>query len=867
MRFLFLTFLFFLSNLSLANTTINQIIEKHSAVMLLIDGRNGDIVLANNAAANFYGYTKQQLESMKIQSINQFTAAQVAEERKNAEQENRNFFIFRHQLASGDVKTVEVYSVPIIYENRKLLFSIIKDISKQRQFQTDLWQYQSNLEQMVDKQVALIDKKQQKLHTSYLIGLLSLLFLALVLIYLLRLKRIAEKRSQALSQIVEQSPSAIFSLDENGSIIYRNQFACSDLYNRLAPYDANMFELLLADKSIENDLKKALLARSPWVGEVRATGKGDNERWLRLHLYPISLKGSAKKDFVLICDDISQLKYDEKQLRLISTVFQTATEAVMICDKEQKIQTVNDAFTKITGFSQADVIGTQPDVLSAYGNNQQLYQEIQQSLKTALNWQGEVCNRRKNGDVFYEWLSITALLDENKEIEAYVALFSDITKRKKAENKIYYQANYDALTGLANRNLFLDRFNQVLNIAERDESHVSLMFIDLDGFKYINDTFGHSKGDLLLKQTAERLTSTLRKSDTITRLGGDEFAVLISHPDALSNIERVATKIQNAIAEPFMLDNTQGFVSASIGITTFPQDGDDVETLMRKADSAMYKAKANGKNNYQFFTAEMDKKAQQRRAFEAELRQAVTQDEFCVEFQPILNLQSEKIYACEALVRWQHPSKGRLSPFHFIELAEEIGVITEIGQVVLNKACQQAALWQENYSMAPKISVNISAIQFHKSDFITSIENALNASSLCASQLILEITESLLIENDRETNQKLCALTEMGVQFALDDFGTGYSSLSYLKKFPVQKLKIDKSFILDIEKTPENQALTQAIIAMGQSLNLDIIAEGVEEEAQATWLLHAGCYNIQGYWFAKPQAIEDLEKLLYRYNN
>ncbi|MFY8352261.1 EAL domain-containing protein [Pseudoalteromonas sp. SSM20] len=856
-------FLLFLPFCLSANSEFGEIFEDHTAVMLLIDPTSGEIVKANNAAANFYGYTIDALENKSIQEINLFTKEQVAEERKNAQLQKRNYFIFRHQIANGEVKTVEVYSTPIELSGNTLLFSIIQDISEQRQYQTDIWQYQENLEEMVDAQLKTIKENSNKMHAVYLTGITALVTVALFLVYLLRIARNAEKRSYELNQIVEQSPSAIITTDHNGNILYQNNHSMKTLFANISK-SKNVFEVLPTLVNDQTRLTNAIKHRQPWVDKLSIN---QGHTFLRVHLYPINSKQNSQSGYVLILDDISKQKQDEKQLRLTSTVFQTATEAVMICDKHYKIQAVNEAFTKITGFESHEVINKTPEILSSGLQNESFYQNMQHQLDENNQWQGEICNRRKNGEIYYEWLSITALRDNDGEIEAFVALFSDITKRKKAESKIYQQANYDSLTGLANRNLFLDRFEQALNKAERDTTFVTLLFIDLDGFKHVNDTLGHSQGDVLLKQTAQRLNATLRKSDTITRLGGDEFAVLISTDKKEFNIHKVARKIQSAIARPFELENAQGFVSASIGITSYPNDGKDVETLMRKADSAMYKAKANGKNNFQFFTAEMDEKALKRRALESELRIAIEQQQFTVHYQPIFDTEHNHIYASEALVRWQHPEKGLLSPFHFIDLAEELGLIAEIGEYVLNTACETAANWQTLYSDAPSISINISSIQFQRDGFIESIDNALLKSGLPAEKLILEITESVFIENDQKTMAQLNELAERGIKIAIDDFGTGYSSLSYLKKFPVNKLKIDRSFVSDIEHNQENQALTKAIIAMGQSLKLEVIAEGVETSDQMKWLKDFECTLIQGYWFAKPSSQDDFLALLSEHDS
>lgn len=857
-------FLLFFPLFLFANTEFERIFDDHTAVMLLIEPKSGKIIKANQAAADFYGYSSQALQSKTIQDINLFSAEQVAEERENAQRQKRNYFIFRHQTAAGDIKTVEVYSIPIEFYGATLLYSVIKDISTQRQYQSEIWQYQKNLEQMVDSQVAIIKTKNNKIHAIYITGLVVMLALALFLTYLLKITRKAQKYSTKLSQIVEQSPSAIITTDLQGYIDYQNRHSDNPLFAKLLSSKQSLFDVLRDLTLRVAEFDSAINANTPWIDRVNLA---PSNQWLHIHLYPLMNDQRKKNGYVLILNDISKQKQDEKQLRLTSTVFHTANEAVMICDRNSKIQAVNDAFTEITGYGSDEVLNKTPDILSSNIQTEPFYANMHHQLDENNQWQGEICNRRKNGELYYEWLSITALRDNNGEIDAFVALFSDITTRKKAENKIYQQANFDSLTGLANRNLFADRFEQALNKAQRENSFLALLFIDLDGFKHVNDTLGHSQGDTLLQQTATRLSETLRKSDTISRLGGDEFAVLIASDNNQFKVDRVAHKIQAAIATPYQLDNAQGFVSASIGITTYPNDGQDVETLMRKADSAMYKAKAKGKNNFQFFTAEMDEKAQKRRTLESELRVAIDNQQFYIDYQPIFDAKHNTIYACEALVRWHHPTKGLVAPDQFIELAEEIGVIANIGEFVLEHACITAAKWQDEYENAPGISVNISTIQFQRDDFITTIKSAIEVSGLPSNKLILEITESLLIENDKKTIAQLTMLANLGVKIAIDDFGTGYSSLSYLKKFPVHKLKIDRSFIKDIEHNAESQALTKAIIAMSKSLKLEVIAEGVELNAQMHWLTASDCSLIQGYWFAKPVDALTIKELLAEHNS
>ena len=529
----------------------------------------------------------------------------------------------------------------------------------------------------------------------------------------------------------------------------------------------------------------------------------------------------------------------------------------MVTDADNKIQMVNNAFSIITGYNQDEVVGKDPSILASGHHDQAFYDEMKASIQQSGTWEGEIWNRRKDGEIYTEWLAITEIRDELGQLEGYVSLFSDITKRKENEVRIHFQANFDTLTGLANRNLFADRFSQALKRAEREKQKLALLFLDLDGFKHVNDTLGHSKGDALLKEVATRLVASLRKSDTVARLGGDEFAVLLPDCAGVEHIEHIATKIQDSVSAPYTLEGHDAFISVSIGITVYPDDGSDTETLLRKADSAMYKVKENGRKHFQFFTQEMDEKAQQRRTLEHDLRRALDNDELSVYFQPIIEASTGEVASAEALIRWNHPVKGVISPADFIPLAEDIGLIIPIGEWVLRQACQAAAAWQKMFARSPRIAVNISSHQFQRKSIFQLTKTILADTGLPADKLIMEITESLLISDDEETLAQLQAIRSLGIDLSIDDFGTGYSSLSYLKKFPITTLKIDRSFVMDVTTNPEDEALIKAIISMAHSLNLKVVAEGVETGEQASFLKSRNCQFIQGYLYSKPLVNED----------
>ena len=863
------SFIYLVATLALfpaqALENFNVIFNSHHATMLLIEPSSGKIIDANSAAEQFYGYSAKQLKSMSIQDINMLSAEQVRTERQQAHSENRNYFIFRHKTANNQIKTVRVFSSPIELEGQEYLFSIIFDISTQREEQDDVWHYQSLLETMVDKQTDTINKSKTQLIWILLAGISVLIVLAIYLIISLQNKIRAEKRARNLSVIVEQSPIAIATLDKDSRIVYSNskfQHSRQDTDCVVGDKVENFLSIECLPEEQVHEISKALDAHKQWIGEVEYHNSQGELVWERANVYTLTpQQPSTRTRYVVMIENITKEKRDEQQLRLASAVLETATEAVMICDKTGKIVSVNKAFSDITGFSAEDAIGKSPDQIKAVEQDERFYANIMNSLSSGGFWQGEVCNKRKDGSSYFEWLTVSSQYDHKGELEAFVSLFADITKKKQADDKIYTQANYDKLTGLANRNLFNNRFNQCIELAEREQKKLALMYIDLDGFKHINDSLGHSAGDLLLREAALRLEQSVRKSDTVTRLGGDEFAIIMANNESIYSVEKVANKILQLIAEPYTLKDKLGYVTASIGVTFYPDDGIDAETLLRKADSAMYKSKENGRNMVQFFTKEMDALAQQRRELEVQLREAIANQEFYLEFQPIHDSKTNQIKSAEALVRWAHPTAGSIPPFKFIPLAEEIGLIHKLGEWILREACHKASQWSDLLNSPPSVAVNISSIQFQKPEWVKTVKDILEESGLPAEKLTLEITESLLIADEVQTEQQLNELKALGIKISIDDFGTGYSSLSYLRRFPIDSLKIDKSFINQLSKGEKDEALVNAIIALAHSLQLNIIAEGVEQQEQKQWLSDNDCQLIQGYLYSP--SLKNLDFLAY----
>ncbi len=560
----------------------------------------------------------------------------------------------------------------------------------------------------------------------------------------------------------------------------------------------------------------------------------------------------------------------EKACRLLSTerlaasVFANSLEGIMVCDRHMGIRMVNRAFSQVTGYRNEEILGKTPNILISGKHEPVFYQELWESLLQQGKWQGEIWNKRKNGEIYPEWLNVSTVRDHQGEIESFVAVFHDISERKRHEEIIAYQAFHDALTGLPNRLLFNDRLMRALTQARREQyRQVAVLLLDLDRFKLINDTLGHSIGDALLKNVADRLRNCLRESDTVARQGGDEFTILLPHIDHPDHAVQVARKILDAMKPPVLLGGKELFISPSIGLSFFPDHGDDADWLIKKADIAMYRVKAEGRANFHIYSKELDAKSSQRLELESELNNALEHEEFILHYQPQIDLASGAVYGSEALIRWNHPSMGLIQPVDFIPLTEENGLIVPIGAWVMHAACRQAAAWNTDRQEPWLMAVNLSPRQFHREDVVKLVKKALEESGLPPEQLEMEITESLAMADVDYTIRTLHALKDLGVKLAIDDFGTGYSSLSYLKKMPVATLKIDRSFVHDITTDPDDSAIVSAVIGLAHSLDMGVIAEGVETEAQLRLLRELGCNSAQGYFFSPPLAPDKISDFLH----
>lgn len=578
-----------------------------------------------------------------------------------------------------------------------------------------------------------------------------------------------------------------------------------------------------------------------------------------VHLTAVAAQeGDGAPVLRVVLSDITPQKLAQAELRIAATAFESQ-EGIFITDVAGVILRVNQAFTTLTDYSAKDVIGQTPRILSSGRHDAAFYTAMWDRIVATGSWQGEVWDRRKGGAVFPAWVTITAVKDEAGLATHYIASFTDITLRKTAEDQIIRLAFYDPLTGLPNRRLLMDRLKQALAGNERHRRQGALMFVDLDNFKAINDTLGHSQGDLLLQLVAERLSTCIRDSDSVARLGGDEFVVMLEDLsenalDAAAQAEAVGEKVRAALNLPYQLASQSCRCTPSIGVTLFADQQMSIDELMKRADLAMYQAKTAGRNTLRFFDPQMQAVVTARVELEAGLREALREGQLLLHYQPQVTGPGH-LKGVEALVRWQHPQRGLVSPAEFIPLAEDTGLILPLGQWVLETACTQLAAWALQPAMAHlTMAVNVSARQFHEGHFVEQVLAALSRSGARPQRLKLELTEGLLIDNLEDVITKMNALKKQGISFSLDDFGTGYSSLSYLKRLPLDQLKIDQSFVRDLLTDPSDAVIARAIVVLGHSLGLQVIAEGVETAAQFDALARMGCDAYQGYYFGHPVA-------------
>lgn len=771
--------------------------------------QNGYFIDVNQAYCDMIGYSREELLTMAILDIE---ANESAEQTKRHIQDIINGqaerFESRHKHKNGKLIDVEI-SAKYINEHGGIIVVFLRDISERKKL---------------------------------------------------------EAESRNFESIIYYSNDAVISKNLSGIVTSWNPAAETIFgYTAKEMIGNSMLKIFPADRVDEEDrilssIKKGEKTQSFETIRARKDGK---LIYVSVSISPIydssrNIIGASK-----IARDITEMKRAEEALKLASLVYQISSEAMMIVDAENHIISVNPAFIRVTGYALEEVLGKDPKILSSGRQDKVFYQAMWHEITHTGNWKGEIWNRRKNGDIYAESLAINTLYDEQGTVVRRVGLFSDITEKKQSEELIWQQANFDFLTGLPNRNMAYVQLDAELKKAYREGQKLALLFIDLDRFKEVNDSLGHEIGDVLLKEVAQRMRHCVRESDVIARLGGDEFVIILSGLNEISKVSLIAETILEKLTSPFLLSNELIHISASIGITIYPDDAQDSSTLLKNADQAMYVAKRQGRNSFQYFLPELQESANIRLRLANDMHGALSRNEFQVYFQPIVELASGKICKAEALLRWQHPTLGLISPEIFIPIAEETGQINKIGDWVFQRAAILSANIREHFEQDFQISVNKSPVQFRQST--QSCRNFLDflASKKYPGQSIaVEITEGLLMEAREEITAQLLDLRDQGIQVSLDDFGTGYSSLSYLQKFDIDYIKIDKSFIANLTDNPSDITLCEAMIVMAHKLEIKVIAEGVETPEQLFMLQNISCDYGQGYLWSKPLPEIEFEKFI-----
>ena len=675
------------------------------------------------------------------------------------------------------------------------------------------------------------------------------------------------ERDTRLSTLLETIPDLIRLKSVNGTYLAVNG-AFAQLMGAkkedMIGQTADKFVGEEAAKIFHTDDLAALQSDKPHVVEEWLTYANDGHKALfEVVKVPMRTEDGQLIGVLGVGRDITERKQAEERLRLAALVSQNTSQSIMVTDANGLIIAVNPGFERITGYTEAEVLGKNPSIISSGRQDKAFYQAMWHALNTTGHWQGEIWNKRKNGEIYPAWITINAIRNEDGVIERYVELCSDFTKKKQAEELIFQQANFDPLTGLPNRHMFLERLEQDISTARHLGLPMALMILDLDHFKDVNDTLGHDMGDIMLKDTAERLKSCVRDTDSVARLGGDEFTIILSAVEDIGRIERVAQNILHRLSEPYRLGHETVHITTSLGVTLFPDDATNADDLLKNADQAMYAAKKEGRNRRNYFMPSMQESAQTKLRLMNDLRGALSDHQFTVLYQPIVDLATGETHKAESLIRWNHPVRGLINPAQFVTLAEEIEVIIDIGNWMFREAAQQAARWRESHHPDFQISVNMSPVQFrnagisHKTWF-----HYLKTLGIPGEGIVIEITEGLLMDASEAITNQLLEFRDAGMQVALDDFGTGYSSLSYIKKFDIDYLKIDQSFVRNLAPDSSDLALCEAIIVMAHKLGIKVIAEGVETELQRSLLAAAGCNFGQGWLFSKALSKDEFTAYL-----
>ena len=772
-----------------------QMFETNRAVKLLLDPESGAIIDVNAAACEFYGYSREQLLSMRIWDINIRGEEAVRGELRNASAAGKTYFQFRHRIANGEVRDVEVHSGPIEIGSRLVLYSIIHDITERKQTEAALQQ--------------------------------------------------SEEKHRG---IFDYAPVGIYQSTRDGRIVTANMTLA-----RMLGYESveELCSRRLEDVYLRPGQREEIIHQMEPIAyardvEVQWKRKDGSPIWLQLTAHAIRGSDGARL-FEGFIHDITERKKAETTLRQQSAAITASMDGIGILNDRLEFTYVNNSLARLFGYNHyREIVGRSLCDLYEPQEQVRLVTAIVPIVEEHGRWRGEATGLR-GGATFPQEISLTAI-----EGGGMVCVIRDITERTYAEEQIKHLAYHDALTNLPNRLLFKDRLTVALSHAQREQAQLAVLFLDIDRFKVINDSLGHNIGDQLLQAVASRIQACVRESDTVARLGGDEFTVLLPRLPHSEDAVPVATKIIEAVRYPFHIEGREFFITTSIGISLYPDDGVDAESLIKNADTAMYQAKEVGRDNYQLFNAMVNAKALQRIALEHGLRKALANDEFEVHFQPIYDVRQSKISGMEALLRWRHPELGLVPPNTFIPIAEATGAMIPIGTWALREACRNARTWHKSGFPSLSLAVNLSVTQLQQPDLVDRVRAVLEETGMPPRLLELEITESSAMQSPEASIRTLYELKKLGVRISLDDFGTGHSSLSYLKRFPIDTLKIDQSFVRDITSDSDTAAIVTGIIAMTHSLRLNVVAEGVEESEQAAFLRLHGCDQMQGYLIKPP---------------
>ena len=661
-------------------------------------------------------------------------------------------------------------------------------------------------------------------------------------------------KQREIESIIENAPSVISMKLPNGQYLMVNHLfeELFDLSKEeiVGHTDMDIFPEEHARQFRDNDLKIAE-SKQPDQFEESIMQAGVLHTYIS-NKFPLLDNDGSVIALCSIATDITERKNAELKLSLAKNIIDNANEAIVVTDLDSRIEDINEAYEKVSGYSREEVIGLNPQLLKSGHHDKIFYQNMWKLIRETGQWKGELWDRRKNGEVYPKHLSISTVYDDDGQPYKYVGIFSDITERKETEKQLKHLAYFDALTSLPNRVMFYDRLQQSMSLAKRDGHLIAILMVDLDRFKYVNDTLGHDAGDELLIDVAQQLKGVVRESDTVARIGGDEFKIILTDIKNADEASIVAQKIIDDLKKPIRIKGRVANIGASIGIAIYPTDANEIEQLIKYADLALYKAKETGRNCYQYFSEDLQVQVFDHIEMEVDMKRAIAEGEFSLQYQPKINLQDGSLYGVESLVRWQHPEKGIIFPDQFISFAEETGLIVPLGEWILNEACKQLRIWSESLGQPINMAINLSAIQFQQKDLIGIIKNIIDENGVNPEHIELEITESMVMLDVDKAIETMRQLRKLGLKLAIDDFGTGYSSLSYLKRFPINTLKIDRSFVSELTVDSKDAAMIRAVISMARDLEMNVVAEGVETKEQSDFLTEHGCQYVQGYYFSRP---------------